>query len=273
MFSNSNKISLSIIGKPNSGKSTLFNCLLGEYISDVGDEYGLTKNLLKEKFNYKNFEFSIIDTPGLRRRNKVLEQNEISRNNEVINLLGRVEVIILLIDSLENITKQDLKLADISIDRNKIIFFIFNKIDLIEDKSKFKKSVNNYLKNRYDKYRIINIEFISAKKNLGINKILNQIIQKKNLTTVKLHKNKLNKFIKKINKNTNIPKINKVIIKPKYIVQTDYKIPKFKVFINSKKRAPKLFQKFFDNVFRKFFELEGIPVQYEFISSKNPFSS
>ena len=123
--------------------------------------------------------------------------------------MGRVEVIILLIDSLENITKQDLKLADISIDRNKIIFFIFNKLDLIEDKSKFKKNINNYLKNRYDKYRIINIEFISAKKNLGINKILNQIIQKKNLITIKLHKNKLNKFIKEINKNTNIPKINK----------------------------------------------------------------
>ena len=68
MSIDSNKISLSIIGKPNSGKSTLFNCLLGEYLSPVGDEYGLTKNIYREVFKYKNTEFTIIDTPGLRKK-------------------------------------------------------------------------------------------------------------------------------------------------------------------------------------------------------------
>ena len=124
MYINSNKITFSIIGKPNAGKSTLFNCLLGEYKSPVSDEYGLTKNLFKDKFKFKNYNFEIIDTPGLRRRSKVIDRNEVKRNNEVIKLINDVEVIVLLIDSVENITKQDYRLADLSIDRKKIIFFI-----------------------------------------------------------------------------------------------------------------------------------------------------
>ena len=84
---NLNKINIGIIGKPNSGKSTLFNTLLGEYISPVGDEYGLTKSLIKQKFTYKNLEFIIVDTPGLRRRSKVKEEHELARNSKVIKII------------------------------------------------------------------------------------------------------------------------------------------------------------------------------------------
>ena len=67
-------INLGIIGKPNSGKSTLFNTLLGEYLSPVGDEYGLTKSLYKKEFKHRKYDFVIIDTPGLRRKSKVKEK-------------------------------------------------------------------------------------------------------------------------------------------------------------------------------------------------------
>ena len=73
-------IKLNIIGKPNSGKSTLFNSLLGEDISPVGDEYGLIKKDLQRPFKYKSHEFTIVDTPGMRRRTKILDKNEIKRN-------------------------------------------------------------------------------------------------------------------------------------------------------------------------------------------------
>ena len=273
MSIDSNKISLSIIGKPNSGKSTLFNCLLGEYLSPVGDEYGLTKNIYREVFKYKNTEFTIIDTPGLRRRNKVIEKNEITRNSEVIKVINKVEVIILLIDSLENITRQDFKLADISISKYKMLFFLFNKLDLIDDTKKFKLKVNRLLKNSYSKYNMINVEYISAKKNIKIKDTLNQIIKKKDLVSIKIHKRKLNKFIEKLQKTQSFPKIRGVALKPKYIVQIDSEILLFKVFINSKKKAPQIFQKYFDNAFRIFFKLEGIPIKYIFVSSKNPFSN
>ena len=77
----------------------------------------------------------------------------------------------------------------------------------------------------------------------------------------------LNNFIKKISKDSKLPKIKNIQIKPKYIVQIDSNIPRFKVFINSKKKAPNLFIRYFDNEFRKYFSLNGIPINIKFISS------
>ena len=267
------EIKLSIIGKPNSGKSTLFNCFFGKEISPVGNEYGLTKNLFRDKFKFKNKQFVIVDTPGLRRRTKVIEKNEKKRNSEVIKLIENVDIIILLIDSLENISKQDFRLADLALNKNKILFFLFNKIDVVEDFKKFKSKTRNFLKENYNKYKLINFEFISAKKNLRVNKVLEEIIIKKKLSETRIKKQKFNSFISYLNKKGTYPRVNNIDIKPKYIVQISGELPKFKVFINSKKRTPQIFQKYFDNNFREYFKLIGVPIIYEFKSSKNPYAS
>ena len=268
-----NKIQLGIIGKPNSGKSTLFNCLLGREISPVGDEYGLTKNLFKDQFEYKNYKFVIVDTPGLRRRSKVFEKDEMKRNSEVLKLVNSVNVIILLIDSLESITKQDFRLADLSISRQKILFFIFNKIDKIDDQKKYKRQINNFLKNNYSKYKMINIGFISAMKAKGINTLLSKIIEQNQLVKINIKKINLNKYLSYLNKQSKYPKIKKIEIKAKYIVQLSDKIPTFKVFINTKNKAPEIFKKYFDNSFRKYFNLNGVPISYVFVSARNPYTN
>ena len=178
---NLSKINIGIIGKPNSGKSTLFNTLLGEYISPVGDEYGLTKSLIKQKFTHKNFEFIIVDTPGLRRRSKVKEEHELARNSEVIKIINNVDVTVLLIDSLEGITRQDFRLADLALSKHKILFFLFNKSDILDDKRKYQLNIKKHLRNNYSKHKLINIDFISAKNNTRISNVLKEIILKKEL--------------------------------------------------------------------------------------------
>ena len=114
MYTNSNrkKINFVIIGKPNSGKSTLFNKLLKKEVSPTGDTYGLTKEIFVKNFTFNNIDFIIHDTPGLRRKSKVSTKDEELRNRKVVKLLERIDAAILLIDSTENITKQDFKIAD-----------------------------------------------------------------------------------------------------------------------------------------------------------------
>ena len=267
-----NKINFCIIGKPNSGKSTLFNCLLKDSISPVGDEYGLTKKLFKDKFTLYSYDFTIFDTPGLRRKSKINDLDEKNRNKEVITLVDKVDVVILLIDSVESITKQDFRLADLAITKKKIIFFLFNKIDLIDEGKKFKTKIEKYLSNNYSQYQMINTDFISAKKNIRIKNFIKQIINKNKLVHVEITKTNLNKFLNYLNKQSKYPKIKKREIKPKYIVQIKTGSPLFKVFINSKKKAPLIFQRFFDNAFRDFFKIKGVPISYQFISSSNPYS-
>ena len=119
MSTASNNINICIIGKPNSGKSTLFNCLIKKNISPVGEECGLTKQLIKDQFIYNNQSFTIVDTPGLRRKSKINDIDEIQRNREAIKLIGAVDTVLLLIDSLESFTKQDFRLADLAINKKK----------------------------------------------------------------------------------------------------------------------------------------------------------
>ena len=267
-----NEINFCIIGKPNSGKSTLFNCLLEDSISPVGDEYGLTKSLFKEKFTQYGYNFIIFDTPGLRRKSKVDDLDEKNRNKKVIKLVDKVNVVILLIDSVENITKQDFRLADLAITKKKILFFLFNKIDLIDEVKNFKTKIDKYLNNNYSQYQMINTDFISAKKNIRIKNCIKEIINKNKLVHIEITKTNLNKFLNYLNKQSKYPKIKKREIKPKYIVQIKSDSPLFKVFINTKKKAPLIFQRFFDNAFRDFFKIKGVPISYQFISSSNPYS-
>ena len=275
MYTNSNnqKINFVIIGKPNSGKSTLFNKFLKKEISPTGETYGLTKELFIEKFRFKNVDFIIHDTPGLRRKSRIDDRDEESRNKKVIKLLEKIDAAILLIDSTENITRQDFKIADSIMRRKKLLFFYFNKIDLLDDQKEFKRRINNFLSSRYSQSKEINISFISALSGENIINLLNEMIKKKDLCSLKIRKTQLNSFIKKVSKDAKLPKIRNIRIKPKYIVQIDSNIPKFKIFINTKKKAPSLFIKYFDNEFRRYFSLNGVPIYMKFISSDNPYTN
>ncbi|MDG2416235.1 MAG: GTP-binding protein [Pelagibacterales bacterium] len=142
--SNTNEINFIIVGKPNSGKSTLFNNLLKEDISPTGDEYGLTKTLFTNSFEFNDIKFVIHDTPGLRRKNKIYDKDETSRNQKVLKLINKIDATLLLIDATENFTKQDFRIADLALDRKKILFIIFNKFDLIEDKKEFRNEIENF---------------------------------------------------------------------------------------------------------------------------------
>tara|TARA_B100000401_G_C52808768_1_gene722476 strand:+ start:80 stop:907 length:828 start_codon:yes stop_codon:yes gene_type:complete len=273
MYLNLNKYNINfiIIGKPNSGKSTLFNKLLKKEISPTGETYGLTKELYTQRFKFKNIDFVIHDTPGLRRKSKIIDKNEEFRNKEVIKLLDKIDLAILLIDCKENITRQDFKIADTILRRKKLLFFVFNKIDILDNKNNFKKKIKDFINFRYSQSNEINTFFISALSGNNITVLLNEMINKYNLCSLKIKKSLLNNFIKKISKDSKLPKIKNIQIKPKYIVQIDSNIPRFKVFINSKKKAPNLFIRYFDNEFRKYFSLNGIPINIKFISSDNPY--
>ena len=270
--SNNKKINFVIIGKPNSGKSTLFNKLLNKEISPVGETYGLTKELFVQKFTFKNIDFVIHDTPGLRRKSKISDKDEELRNKKVVKLLEQIDAAILLIDSTESITRQDFKIADTIMRRKKLLFFIFNKIDLLDDRKEFKKKINDFLSYRYSQSKETNINFISALSGKNILDLLNEMIKKNKLCSYKIKKSNLNNFIKKLSKDSKLPKIKNIQIKPKYIVQIDSNIPRFKIFINSKKKAPSSFIRYFDNEFRKYFSLNGIPIYMKFISSENPYT-
>ena len=268
-----NKINLLILGKPNSGKSTLFNFLCKNELSPTGDTYGLTKKNYCSEFEFDDHLFVINDTPGLRRKNKISDKDEELRNKITLSILKKVDVVLLLIDSIENITRQDFRLLDNAIHKKKIIFTIFTKFDLVDDKKNYRKNTLNYLSNNFSNHNEINVEFISVYNNLNINKLLKVIIEKINLLPIRIPKKDIKKFTNKLLKENRFPKQKGVSIKSKYVVQTDLEFPSFKIFLNTNKKVSQNYVNFFTKEFRDYFNLIGVPLNLKFMRSKNPYQT
>ena len=266
-----NKINLLILGKPNSGKSTLFNYLCKNELSPTGDEYGLTKKNYSSEFEFDNHIFVINDTPGLRRKNKISNKDEELRNKRTLSILRKVDVVLLLIDSIENITRQDFRLLDNAIQKKKIIFTVFTKFDLVDDKKNYRKNILINLRNNFSNYNEINVEFISVHNRLNINKLLKIIIEKINLLPKRIPKKDIKKFTNKLLKENRFPKQKGVSIKSKYVVQTDQAFPSFKIFLNTNKKVSQNYVNFFTKEFRDYFNLIGVPLNLTFMRSKNPY--
>ena len=266
-----NKINLLILGKPNSGKSTLFNYLCKNELSPTGDEYGLTKKNYSSEFEFDNQIFVINDTPGLRRKNKISNKDEELRNKRTLSILRKVDVVLLLVDSIENITRQDFRLLDNAIQKKKIIFKVFTKFDLIDDKKNYRKNILINLRNNFSNFNEINVEFISVHNKLNINKLLKIIIEKINLLPKRIPKKDIKKFTNKLLKENRFPKQKGVLIKSKYVVQTDQAFPSFKIFLNTNKKVSQNYVNFFTKEFRDYFNLNGVPLNLIFMRSKNPY--
>ena len=266
-----NKINLLILGKPNSGKSTLFNYLCKNELSPTGDEYGLTKKNYSSEFKFDNHIFLISDTPGLRRKNKISDKDEEVRNKKTLSILRKVDVVLLLIDSIENITRQDFRLLDNAIHKKKIIFTVFTKFDLVDDKKNYRKNTLSYLNNNFSNHNEINVEFISVYNRLNVNKLLKIIIEKINLLPIRIPKKDIKKFTNKLLKENRFPKQKGVSIKSKYVVQTDLTFPSFKIFLNTNKKVSQNYVNFFTKEFREYFNLIGVPLNLTFMRSKNPY--
>ncbi len=271
IYLESNKINLLILGKPNSGKSTLFNFLCKKELSPTGDKYGLTKNNYTSEFQFDDNMFVINDTPGLRRKNKINDKDEESRNKKTLSILKRVDVVLLLIDSIENITRQDFRLVDYAVKRKKIIFTVFTKFDLVEDKKSYRRKTLNYFRRNFSNYYELNIEFISVHNKLNISKLLKLIIEKTKLLLIRIPKKDIKKFTNKLLKENRFPKQKGVSIKSKYVVQTDLALPAFKIFLNTNKKVSSNYINFFTKEFRDYFNLIGVPLDLTFMRSKNPY--
>ena len=271
VFLELNKINLLILGKPNSGKSTLFNFLCKNELSPTGDEYGLTKKNYSSEFKFDNHIFLISDTPGLRRKNKISDKDEEVRNKKTLSILRKVDVVLLLIDSIENITRQDFRLLDNAIHKKKIIFIVFTKFDLVDDKKNYRKNTLIYLNNNFSNHNEINVEFISVHNRLNVNKLLKIIIEKINLLPIRIPKKDIKKFTNKLLKENRFPKQKGVSIKSKYVVQTDLTFPSFKIFLNTNKKVSQNYVNFFTKEFREYFNLIGVPLNLTFMRSKNPY--
>ena len=254
-------IKVAIIGKPNVGKSSLVNKILGEERVIVSNIAGTTRDAIDSYFENEFGKYTFIDTAGIRRKSKVNESIEKFSVMRTLLAIKRADVCLMMIDATEGVTDQDAKIAGEAHEEGKGIILVINKWDEIEKDTytieQFKKDVYNKLS--YLTYAPI--IFISAKTGQRVNKLFEMINNVANQNALRVSTSMLNQVLNEAIAIVQPPTDKGKRLKIYYMTQASTKPPTFVVFVNDKKLFHFSYERYLINQIRKEFTLTGTPVR------------
>lgn len=254
-------IKVAIIGKPNVGKSSLVNQILGENRVIVSDIAGTTRDAIDSNFENEFGKYVFIDTAGIRRKSKVDEQIEKYSVMRSLLAVERADVCLLMIDANEGVTEQDKKIAGEAHEAGKASIIVINKWDAYE---KDEHSMEKYKKQVYSELAYLSyapIIFISAKTGQRVNKLFELINQVANQNALRVSTAVLNQVLNEAIAIVQPPTDKGKRLKIYYMTQASTKPPTFVVFVNDKKLFHFSYERYLVNQIRKEFTLTGTPVR------------
>lgn len=265
--------SLAIYGKPNAGKSTLANSLLGFDRILTSSFAGTTSDIVEDLYNYKNKIFKIIDTAGIFKKKKI-DNNSINFEaiRKSLNLKTRIDLSIILIDCNDGFDTQIKKILKILLNQSKNIFIVFNKYDTIKNKTTFSKETKQLIKETFSQVNNITTLFISAKNKKNVSTLKNLIFKKSKQKDFKLTTSKLNSWLKRSTHEYPHPLIKGKVVNFKYAVQVSSTPITIKIFSNFSKEIKKNYKNYLTNNIVKTFDINDAKIKFIFCSSKNPFN-
>ena len=254
-------IKVAVIGKPNVGKSSLINKILGENRTIVSDIAGTTRDAIDSRFENEKGKYILIDTAGIRKKSKVKESIEKFSIMRTLLAIERADVCLMMIDALEGVTDQDAKIAGEAHEAGKGIIIVVNKWDEYEKETgtleKYKKEI--YSKLSYLSYAPI--IFISAKTGQRVNKLFDLINNVNEQNSMRVSTSVLNQVINEAIAIVQPPTDKGKRLKILYGTQASTKPPTFVIFVNDKELFHFSYERYLINQFRKEFGLEGTPVR------------
>jgi len=254
-------IKVAVIGKPNVGKSSLINRILGEERLIVSDIAGTTRDAIDSNFENEFGKYTFIDTAGVRRKSKIKESIEKFSIMRTLFAIERSDVCLLMIDGTEGVTDQDAKIAGEAHEAGKGVIIVVNKWDDVE---KDNNTTERYKKEIYDKLSYLNyapIIFISAKTGQRVNKLFELINQVAANNAMRMNTSVINQVLNEAIALVQPPTDKGKRLKIFYMTQASTKPPTFVVFVNDKELFHFSYERYLINQLRKEFGLQGTPIR------------
>lgn len=255
---------IAIVGRPNVGKSSLTNLLLGSSRSIVTDIPGTTRDSVDSLVNFGGRKILVIDTAGLKKKSKIKESIEFFSILRTFQAIDRCDTAVVLFDASVGVEKQDLQIVEYSLEHGRPTVIGVNKWDLINKRQVTLEEYENAIRLRLRIYGHIPIVFISVLKNQRVNKLIEVALETLNETHKKIKTSELNKFFLPLFERT--PPFSKSgrEIKIKYVTQIEGKLPTFIFFTNFPHDIPVSYRRFIENKIREKYGFSGIPLKLAF---------
>ena len=265
-------INLAIVGRPNVGKSTLVNKLLGEERMLTGPEAGITRDAITTKWEFQGREIRLVDTAGLRRKAKVTDKVESLSTSDSIRTIKFAQVVVLVLDSADMMEKQDLTIARRVIDEGRVLVIAVNKWDLVKDSKKTLAKLTDRLQTSFPQARGIPVITMSAKTGRGLDGLLPAVLKIYELWNKRISTGELNRWFEGILAHHPPPLSSGRRIKLRYITQAKTRPPTFVVFASRPEGLPESYNRYLINALRDDFDLPGIPIRLHTKKGKNPYA-
>ena len=253
---------VAIVGKPNVGKSSIINKLLGEQRVIVSDIAGTTRDAIDTEVVHDGKEYVFIDTAGLRRKNKIKEELERYSIIRTVTAVERADVVLVVIDATEGVTEQDAKIAGIAHERGKGIIIVVNKWDAIEKNDKTMREYENKVRQVLSFMPYAEIMYVSAKSGQRLHKLfekIDMVIQNQNL---RVATGVLNEIMMEAVAMQQPPSDKGKRLKLFYITQVAVKPPTFVIFVNDKELMHFSYTRYLENKIREAFGFKGTSLKF-----------
>jgi GTPase len=255
---------IAIVGRPNVGKSSLVNSLLGEERNIVTPVAGTTRDSIYTRYNKFQHDFLLVDTAGLRKKAKVSEDIEFYSVMRAVKTIENSDICLLLIDATRGIEAQDLNIMSLIQKNNKGMIVLVNKWDLIEKENNTTVVFEKDIREKTAPFTDYPILFISAINKQRIHKVLELVEQVNNNRNRKISTSELNEVMLQVVKNNPPPALKGKYVKIKYVTQLPIYTPAFAFFCNLPQYVKDPYKRYLENRMREKFEFTGVPIRIFF---------
>ena len=264
---------IAVVGRPNAGKSTLINSLIGDERLLTGPEAGITRDSISVDWVWKDRRIRLFDTAGMRRKARVQEKLEKLSVSDGLRAVRFAEVVVIVLDATIPFEKQDLQIADLIVREGRAPVIAFNKWDLIENRQEVLSDLREKTERLLPQIRGVQAVPVSAETGRGLDKLMEAVLKTHRVWNRRVSTGRLNRWLEGIIAHHPPPAVAGRRLKVKYMTQAKTRPPGFVLSCSKPEAMPQSYVRYLSNSLREAFDMPGVPIRIALRTSDNPYAS